>query len=283
MVFVIPFVLIFIVLSAMRVSEIHPIYLLFFYVICTIPLHLFRKDLLFLSQLEVDQKLVYLTEYNLIVVPFSLSILFTGFYWTIPIGHILSTSVAFIPNNRPQKFISKKRRTLHWIPSHLFEWRTMFRNYYWGTLLSYFIGLLLSFSVYTLPALTFYWITFIAYAFNHVEPKEMIEVYNKRKGFILQKIKDHSLFFHILFVPHYCMFLVFHFQSWILLTVVILFAQLILLFCILFKYSYKLHDRILVGNPIPVTIFTFITIILLPVSLMILFNYWKKANAAIQT
>lgn len=275
------FILLFQVIRSL--SNYHPLYVPVFYLLITTPLHIFRKDFVFIFQLDLSKRLIFAAEYNLAVIPLSLIAAVSGLLWIIPIGHIVSTITAFLPGIYLREYQSKNRRVVNWIPFRLFEWRFLFRKHFYMALLSYGIGLLLSFSVYTLPVFLFYWMAFIAYAFNTIEPKEVIEEYGERSAFLRQKIKIHSLFFHALFVPQYCLFLLFHFQFWYVWVYLFLFAQMVIMFCIYFKYAHAAYARKIVANQVPVMLFISLTLFLPPVSILILYRYQKRANAEIQT
>lgn len=280
---VLSLLLVFIFQLIVSISQHHPTFLLTFYLLIAVTIHIIRNDFLFISHLDIGKRVLYGVEYNLAALPLSLLTSIAGVLWIIPIGHGIVTLVAFLPEYGSPENSLKKGRAGNWIPLRLFEWRATFRRYKWWILPSYIIGLLLSFYPYTLPIFIFYWSTFIAHTFNYAESKELMEEYSLRQKFLKQKIMKHSLFIHALLTPHYVLFLLFHFHSWYILIVSVLFIQTMTLFSVFFKYAHINHARPTVKNQVPVTVFLLLTVILPPVSVIVLYNYWRKAHAAIDT
>ena len=190
--------------------------------------------------------------------------------------YLFATLFVFIPAHNKIRKHAGNKDIAQWLPSHLFEWRTMFRKYFWWAIPSYIIGLLLSFFLFTFPLLIFYWTTLIAYTFSHIEPREFIEQHNTKSSFIKDKIRNHSVFIHALFAPHYILFAIFNFEYVFILIPVFVFLQTVLLFCITFKYYHFNFSGKKVHNEIPTVLFSLLTIFLFPVSIAVLYNYWKK-------
>lgn len=271
----IPLFFIFLFFLVEVLSRIHPLAILILYIIPIGFFHLSRQDFIFLTHLKPDIRVLHAAEYNIATLPVSLVAASAGSYWIVPIGHLLLTLFVFVP--APKKFRKHANKDLaQWLPSDLFEWRTMFRKYFWTAIPSYTIGLLLSFHLFTLPLLVFYWSSLIAYTFSHIEPREFIEQYSVKSAFIIDKIKNHSAFLHTFFIPHYILFTIFNFEYVYILIPIILFLQTILLFCILFKYYHFNSSNRKIHNEIPMILFSLLTIFLFPVSITILYNYWRK-------
>jgi hypothetical protein len=265
-----------------NLTDFHPIYSILLYLLGIIFIHIFRNDTLFISHLDLDRRFIYISEYNFIIIPLTLIILSVGSINLIPAGHIVSTAVAFLPSRRFQFHNATKAKQLHWVPAHLFEWRTTFRKYYWNTLIIYGMAILFSNYIYSLPVFILIWFTVLVQTFNHSETKELIEVYAEKKEFIKQKLKNHTLFLHALILPHYSLFLIFHSSDWILMLFIICILQSILTFSILFKYSVYRYNRHIIGNQIPAAIFLILSLIMFPISLILLYVYWKNSLVRIQ-
>ena len=246
--------------------------------------HFQRKDIGFLSQLDLSPVIIFVAEYFLCLLPVSLLFLFaTGRGLEPLIIQLGALLIAFIP--RKHKWSKKWDLSLflNWPNVTAFEWRMGLRRYlpFWALL--YLLAL--AFSNYTAAIPVFILVfTFNASSFyDPLEGKELLETLHFREYLLTSKLKSQLLVFHGLMLPHYGFFLFWHTQYWYILLVLIILAQLLLLMSLFYKYANYQPSRIKVQNQVVVSVFAACLFnplmpVLFPGIILYLYRYWRKAQ-----
>lgn len=249
------------------------------YLALCLSLHFSRKDNSFLRKLAIPRKVVWATEYNLIVFSFTILLVYYQQWQVALLGHILATLIIFISNSIAIKQISlEKERIIALIPEHLFEWKSYFRKRKYTFLIYYLLTAFLSFSFFAQLIGILILLAFLPEVYNHLESKELIETYPNKASFLSAKLKDHSFFIHILFLPLYLLFIVFHYQLWYLLIFLVLLVELSVCFGLLYKYSQIYIAKTNVHNQLPFAIFFIASILFFPIGCFFIYLYWTKAQ-----
>lgn len=249
------------------------------YLALSLPFHLSRKDQSFLRKLTIPIKIVWATEYNLIAVPFTIFFAINQQWQLVLLGHLLTTLIIFIPNSIVAKQSSLGReKFITLIPKHLFEWRSYFRKRKYMFSIPYLLTLALSFSLFAQFIGILFLLGFLPEVYNQLESKELIEIYSTNSSFLSSKLKDHSVFIQLLFLPLYLLFVVFHYQFWYLLIYLIIIVELSVCFGLLYKYSRIQISKSNIHNQLPFAIFFIASIVFFPIGCFIIYLYWTKAQ-----
>lgn len=252
------------------------------YLALSLPFHFKRTDNSFLLKLAVPKKVIWAIGYNLIVFPVTILLLY-NLQWRVALfGHVLATLTTFLPNSFSikQRF-SGNSRVVALIPNHLFEWKSFFRRRKFTFLIYYLLTASLCFSVIAESIGILILLAILSEVYNRFEPKELMEIYPDKSPFLWSKLKAHSLFIHLTFLPLYILFAVFHYQFWYLLVFLIILAELSLCFCLLYKYSQIQTSNLNVHNQFPFAVFFIASILFLPIGCLFIFLYWTKTKQAL--
>lgn len=244
-------------------------------------LHLVRQDTGLLKLLKVPLPILFFTEYSLILLPFTLTIVFLGNWWTPLYIHAGGLMVSLLPASLYKKTIQKTSGpALEWIPLGLFEWRSGFRKYWEFIVFSYLLGFALPHFMATVFILVFMLAMTISSFFEHLEGKELVEILNNKNQLLQQKAWMMTRTFHLFFLPHYILFLIFHLQYWYLLLLLILIVELILLFSLCYKYTSYRPDSQRIYMQIPLAFYTAAMLIpfLQPLGILMVVYFWRKAQ-----
>lgn len=242
--------------------------------------HLFRKDSLFLQKLNVAPFFIYLVDYMLLFLPLNMIVLLLTGNWQLPLIITIGIPIiALLPQIKWRPFQMRRGVALNWIPIEAFEWRTGLREYFYWMALLYIIALCLCQFIATALVSTIVFGAITVGYYSYIEAKEMAEVIAYRSSFLKRKASLLSLMFHGLMLPHYLLFLVFHFQYWYILLVVMFMIELLLLFGLFFKYANFYPGRGKLYNQMPLGLFMMGALIPIctPVSLCFLIIYYKRA------
>jgi len=251
------------------------------YPLVILPIHLLRKDQKFLRKLNVSKKVVLAGEYHALALPYSLYLVIFQQWLAIFLGHLLITIVLFIPSINVEKRYRDNNQSIKWIPVNLFEWRNYFRQRKFFLFICFVLAGLLSTYAIAIPIAILILIASFSEAFTHIESKELIESYPRNSNFLWSKLKDHSIFIHLLFLPFYALFLLFHLELWYILVLLLIITECSICFCLLYKYSWFGYAESEIHNQIPFVIFFISTILFFPIGIAFLYFYWKKAINAL--
>jgi hypothetical protein len=252
-----------------------------FYPLVILPFHFSRKDHGFLKKLALPQEAFFAAEYNILVLPYSLLLVYYQQWELILSGHILTTIIIFIPSLIIEKKSNVNNQFNKLIPEYLFEWRSYIRQHKFLLFFCFSLTALLSFYPYAMLIAILIAVANFSEVFNYLESKELIETYPQNSNFLWSKLKDHSLFVHLLFLPLYSLFLSLHYEIWYLLVFILLIIELSVCFCLFYKYSRFGVSRSVIHNQMPFAIFFISTLVFFPIGIFFVYLYWKKALKAL--
>lgn len=251
------------------------------YPLIILPIHQLRKDHGFLRRLDLSKKVILAAEYHSLVLPYSLFLTSYQQWMAVLPGHLLITLIMFLPSINTEKKHRANSQFVKWIPINLFEWRSYFRQRKFFLLTCFVITALLSIHAFAMLIAILLLIANFSEAFTHLESKELIEAYPGNSHFLWSKLKDHSVFIHLLFLPFYILFLFFHFELWYLLILLSIIIECTICFCLFYKYSWFGYARSKIHNQIPFFIFFVTTILFFPAGIAFLYFYGQKAVKAL--
>lgn len=246
-----------------------------------LPIHLLRKDQGFLRKLYFQKEAILAGEYNTLALPFSLFLAFFQQWPAIFIGHFLISIILFLPSIKVEKRYRSNSQFINWIPVKLFEWRSYMRQRKYFLLVLFVITALLSAYAIAMSIAILILVAGFSEAFTHIESKELIESYPRNSNFLWSKLKDHSIFIHLLFLPCYALFLLFHLELWYILVLLLIIIECTICFCLLYKYSWFGYAKSSIHNQVSFVIFFISTILFFPIGIAFLYIYWRKAIKAL--
>ena len=251
------------------------------YSFITLPIHLLRKDQNFLRKLDLPKEVIFAGEYHSLALPYSLFLIYFQQWSVILLGHVLITIILFLPSAKAEKKYRSSGLFIKWIPIHLFEWRSYMRQRKFFLLFGFSFMVLLSSYAVAMSVAIFILVASFSEAFTHLESKELIEAYPRKSNFLWAKLKDHSVFIHLLFLPIYALFLFFHSETWYILVLLLIMIECSISFCLFFKYSWFGFAKSEIHNQLPFAIFYISTLLFFPIGIAFLYFYWKKAINAL--
>lgn len=246
--------------------------------------HWTRKDRFFLEQLPCPLRLFYIIDYSLLCSPFFACFIYWGqwFNLLLLLAGLLLLSIIKPPYAKVSRQKALHFLPLNWIPLEIFEWRCGFRKN--PLLFLVFYGSCLALAIYpiTAPSCVFLMALGVTTFFQFFEHKDLLLVVNKDQKLLQKKASLSLKLFNVLMLPHYLLFLFLHqgYTYWGALFIVSIVAQLLIVFAISMKYkSYSFHGH-KIYNSLPLAIFVACLTIpfLWPIPVLMLFNFWKKAQ-----
>lgn len=251
------------------------------YPLIILPIHLLRKDRGFLRKLNLSREIILAGEYHSLIIPFSLFLVYFKQWSALFLGHLLITIILLLPSINVEKRYRYNSRFIKWIPVNLFEWRSYMRQRKFFLLIGFTFTVLLSSYAVAMSIAMLILAASFSEAFTNLESKELIEAYPKNSNFLWSKLKDHSIFVHLLFLPLYVLFLLFHPELWYILVLLLIIIECSVCFCLLYKYSCFGFSKSRVHNQIPFIIFFICTVLFFPIGIAFLYFFWKKAINAL--
>lgn len=241
-------------------------------------LQAFRKDKLFVFAHVDYPRQSFFLEYLVLVLPFSISSLFTSNWLCFPVLILLVGLVPFLKYSPSQKTHLRKISKI--IPPYYFEWISGLRSSYLYILPLY--GLALAFSWYYLISLVLLWFITVSitsfYAIAESLTILRVEEANA-KAFLIQKLKKHSLLLLYFYLPVVCIGVLSHPQYWLVYLLFIPTQLALLCFAICLKYAHYRPNHSNAANSVILSLTALGAILpfLLPVPLVLLFVYYRKA------
>lgn len=275
-----------ILLQQIGLSKIYPAWILILPFVC-LGYHQHRKDKRILQQIFLEKAWrIYYFEYAVFMLPFVL--------WTVLWSHtVLSAVIAFILLFLVTRFslkipitIFKLRINHFWIPKHLFEWRSNFRQRGWLTYLLYFLTIIIGF---------WQWAGFIgigviilslAGCYDYCENLLILKYrHNRAKNFLWDKLLSHSLFLGKFLSPILLFYFLKYPENWLAYFLLCLIYWFNFVVFILIKYkSYIPNHSISSGKVISGLIFLGILLpYFFPISLVIFILFYPKAIQNLKT
>ena len=247
-------------------------------------IHWNRKDRFFLEQLRMPLFLFFLLDYILISSPFLGCFAFWAKWPNLGTTLLGIVLLSFV---KPAYSMGANRKLFNllnvkWIPLVLFEWRSGLRKNMLGFVLLYVLGLVFSYYPITVPVILFLMALGVASFFQLFENKDLLLAVNQHQKLLTIKVFGSLKLFNVLMLPHYILFVIFHFDYQYLgaLLIVSIISQFIIIFSICLKYkNYRFHHH-KVYNSLPMAIFVGCLTIpfLWPIPLIMLIHFWKKAQ-----
>lgn len=275
---ILPFLAIGLLFFLEKISQLeHPNSLLIGYVVIVLVAHTRRSDLKFLKKINLNKPVLFILEYSLLCLPFSLILLFMNDFPQVIMGHlgliVLSIAIARFDYDGSFKSINWR---LHFIPNELFEWKGSIRRYHVGFLMLWTLGLFMAMHELAYFIFVFMYAGIIAGTFKPTEGKEL-----KPTSYLAfyKKIIQNNLFLCLLLSPHFVVYLIYNGEFWYILIGIIIYFFLYQCYCIFYKYANYVQYRA-VNNDLPTVLFIFLCP-LLPFSLVLLFKTFNRAKKTI--
>lgn len=246
----------------------------------TTSVHASRKDRRFLEAMDIAKPLLYLGEYTLLLIPLILTLLLLGQYWPAAATLLGLLPVMVMPSGLLTQTDSTISLKLDFLPPQAIEFKSGLRRFFILLAAAYIIALVASPYVGTLGVLTFLLVVLIPSSFEYFEPKEMVASLYKEGNFLLEKVKINLLLYHLLLLPHYLLFLFFHWQYWYIALVCAVAMELVIAFSIVYKYSlyHPNREKMQSNTMSAVFLMTIITPGFVLISVLLLIRYWRKAQ-----
>lgn len=252
----------------------------FFSLVIIVSIHLTRKDSHFLKSLTVSRPLLFLAEYSLILLPVSILLFFLekvepAIYWQLGMLPVLLFPAGDFKNNKIAPLVNLDK-----IPVKYFEIKQGFRKMFFVIVLLYLVTLGCSFFIGTLILFGVFLLMILPVFFQDFEPKEMIVLEYEKDDFLKNKVLRHLLIFQIALLPHYLMFLFYHFEMWYLGLACFVGLSLGIMFNIVYKYaSYRPNVPKIFSNSFQgVFLLTLFMPGLVLASIGLIIYFWRKAN-----
>jgi len=261
-------------------SEVQGIEMGIFSLVIIASIHLARKDTHFLKSLTVSRPLLFLAEYSLLLLPVSILLLFLGkiepaIYWQLGMLPVLLFPAGNFKNNKIAPLVNLDK-----IPFKYFEIKLGLRRMFFGIVSLYVLALGCSFFIGTLILFSIFLLLILPAFFQEFEPKEMIVLEYEKGNFLRNKICSHLLIFQIALLPHYLLFLFYHFEMWYLGLACFVVLSLGIIFNIVYKYaSYRPSVSKIFSNTFQTV---FLATLFMPglvlASIGMIIYFWRKAN-----
>ncbi len=259
-----------------------------FFLFAVLSTHYGRKDIGLLKQIDIDIRQLFAIEYFIGILPLSLLIIAVIGDWKNPLLMQLGAPlIALLPRKIKHGTAQKSAFVFNSLPQAAFEWRIGLGRYLIGLLFLYFGGLVLAQFVIIVPLVVCIFAYLATSFYDYYEGKEIIEEIHFRYKLLPYKLKTQVLIFHGLLLPHYLLFLWYHWSYWYVLPAVMLIAQLLLMLALFYKYANYSPGRIRVDNKIALAIFSICLFnpmmpFLFPGIVVYLIIYWKRARKNIR-
>jgi len=243
--------------------------------------HARRQDSGFLRLLNYSSWQVFLLEYSIAVLPFSmLSVLVLGDWINPLLLQLGAMLIAFLPAGFSTFFQPKGGVDLNWIPTRFFELKCALRKDFKWAMLLYLIGLATSMFTVSMPLVLLLFMLMGVGAYDPIENRELLELAVAKKKWLPSKIVEQLMAFHLAMLPLYLLFVIFHFKYWYILAAVMAIGTGLLIFAISYKYAHYYPGRKRSNSQLPTSIFLLFLILpfLAPVTLVYLWIYYRRAN-----
>ncbi len=243
--------------------------------------HARRQDRGFLRLMNYAPWKLFLMEYSLAVLPLSIIAGFALSGWLNPLilqgGALL---IALLPSGFSSYFQPKGGANLNWIPTRYFELKCALRkDFMWAAPL-YLIGLLTAMFTVSMPIVVLLFLLIAAGAYDAIENRELLELTILKKNWLSTKTLQQLIAFHVVMLPLYVLFLMFHYSYWHILIAVFLIATGLLVFVIAYKYAHYYPGRKKANSQLPMALFLLFLMnpFFAPGTLVYLWIYYRRAN-----
>lgn len=261
-------------------SEVQGVEMGIFSLLIIASIHSTRKDTRFLKSLTVSRPLLFFAEYSLLLMPVSILLFFLGkiepaIYWQLGMLPVLIFPAGNLKNNKVTPLVNLDK-----IPYKYFEIKLGLRKMLFGIVLLYFLALGCSFFIGTLILFSIFLLILLPTFFEYFEPKEMIVLEYEKGNFLKNKVSSHLLIIQLALLPHYLLFLFYHFEMWYLGLACFIGLSLGIIFNIVYKYaSYRPGTPKMFSNTFQAV---FLATLFMPglvlASIGMIIYFWRKAD-----
>jgi len=244
-------------------------------------LHSRRQDHGFLRLLNYSPRLVFGMEYTVAVIPFSLLAAFVLNDWFNPLLlHFGALVIALLPAGFSSFFQSSGGAALKWMPTRFFELKCTLRKEYKWAILLYIIGLVTSYFTVSMPVVVLLFMLMAAGAFDPIENRNLLELTVDKPNWLRRKIVQQVSVFQMAMLPFYFLFLVFHYQYWLVLAAIIFIGIGLMIFVVSYKYAHYYPGRQTANSQLPMALFILFLAnpFFAPATLVYLWVYYRMAN-----
>lgn len=254
-------------------------YLTVFLTIICLGLQSYRKDKQFVYQHIDKPHFEIYSEYVMLTLPFSISSLLTSNWICF---FLLLATLFIVPFNKyiPKQKTYFKNLSSIILPSN-FEWLSGFRKSFYYLIPLYVLAL--CFSWFRIVPLCLLWCITVAITsfYNECEPIQILrESGLSTKGFLKNKLFQHSKYLIILYVPILIINTIFNIDYWEVNLLFIPIQISLICFAICLKYSSYIPNQNSIANNVTLSLVALGSIIpyLLPIPLIMTFEYYHKAK-----
>lgn len=242
-------------------------------------IHIMRKDYDFLNVNFDNFRQIYIVEYIVFSAPLLIFLAVNLEFLVISAYVLLLTPLSFI-------HLKKRKRTLNskiqrFIPDDAIEWKAGLRKTFFIFIFLWFLGIVFSFYVGTVPVVIFILGILPISFFEYCEPVEMIVVFEKSsKNFLKRKIKQQFVIFSIIIIPLMIAFLLFNIEYWYVAFIEYFVLSTIHIYFVVIKYSfYEPNSKASASQVFSVLGSTSILFpVLLPLIWVMTFYFYLKAK-----
>ncbi len=243
-------------------------------------IHLRRQDLRFLQLLNSATRQIFMAEYSLLALPFSMFvIILLGDFAQAAVLQVGVLAIALLPAGWANRLRPAAGQNLGWVPTRLYELKTALRKQFWAISLLYIIGLATCMFTASTPIVLLLLATIAVSAYDPIENRHLLEHTLLKKSWLAQKVLQQNKAFHLALAPHYVLYLVLHTSLWYILVALMLVVSGVLTFAITYKYAHYYPGRKKANNALAAGIFLLCLIIpfFAPACLVYLWVYWRRA------
>jgi len=243
-------------------------------------LHLNRTDKNFLLHLRINRYVLFICEYFILSTIIWIPMFISGKYINAIYLIIAILALAMFTKNIKYKFEQTPFAFL-FLHTFDFEWISGLRKSLFPLVLLFLFSLLGIKYIWIIPLVIFIMAFIISGFYQECEPSILLDKLNFTSWQIIRfKLYRSIINFTFLVGIPAILFLIFHFESSIVLLISFLACIIIIFFSIMMKYSMYSPGCNLSGNNILIGIFTIFLIIpyLLPVALLLFIRYARLAS-----
>jgi hypothetical protein len=252
---------------------------IFLFFIC-LSIQFTRRDKIFVKNHIENPNLEILSEYILLIIPFSITSIWSQNWFYFPLLIICLLPLPFIRNKSGQSTHLKNLSNV--IPSSYFEWLSGLRKNFYFFLFLYVAALALSW-FYILPLIILWLITISILPFyTEGESLRILREYNLNSNdFLKKKITDHVRLLLIIFSPVLILNLLFVLENWYLIIAFVITSISLLVFAISLKYSFYVPDQKQNSQSVLLSLVSISSLIpyLLPLPVIMAIRYYIKAKS----
>lgn len=205
--------------------------------ISILSIHLKRKDREFINIYSTKPYFIFLTEYILLGLPLLGALIYYGFWTYVLYFSLLLALIPFLQINTRATNINSWFQRI--IPDNNFEWKAGIRKNLFLFVGIWFLGLVMSFIIASVPVAIFVLGVFVLSFYEKPEPLQILLVNELGvTKFILKKIKNHLMIFAATTTPLVLAFLIFHPHYYFIPFIEMMMFSFLIAYSILLKYAF---------------------------------------------